>query len=52
VVRDLGITAHLSGENAFSYGLLYERDACAARRLQAQARRTWKKASRKSRWPH
>jgi CHAD domain-containing protein len=52
VVRDLGITAHLSGENAFSYGLLYERDACAARRLQAQARRTWTKASRKSRWPH
>jgi CHAD domain-containing protein len=52
VVRDLGIRAHLAGENAFSYGLLYEHDACAAERLQARARRVWKKASRKSRWPH
>jgi CHAD domain-containing protein len=52
VVRDLGIRAHLAGENAFSYGLLHERDACAAGRLQSRARRTWKKASRKARWPH
>jgi CHAD domain-containing protein len=52
VVRELGIAAHLAGENAFTYGLLYERDACAAGPLQAQARRTWKKAARRSRWPH
>jgi CHAD domain-containing protein len=51
VARDLGISAHLAGENAFSYGLLYERDACVGERLQAKARRIWKKASRKSRWP-
>ncbi len=52
VARDLGISAHLAGENAFSYGLLYGRDACGAGRFQAEARRTWKKASGKSRWPH
>jgi CHAD domain-containing protein len=50
--RDLGIAAHLAGENAFSYGLLYERDACMGERLQAEARRIWKVAARPSRWPH
>jgi CHAD domain-containing protein len=44
--RELGIAAHLAGENAFSYGLLYERDAGQARQLRAEARRRWKKASR------
>jgi CHAD domain-containing protein len=52
VARDLGISAYLAGENAFSYGLLSGRDACSAGRLQDQARRTWKKAAGKSRWPH
>jgi hypothetical protein len=52
VARDLGIAAHLAGENAFSYGLLYERDACMGERLQAEARRIWKVAARPSRWPH
>ena len=52
VARDLGIAAHLAGENAFSYGLLYEQDACDAERLQAEARQVWKKASRQSPgWP-
>ena len=44
--RDLGISAHLAGENAFSYGLLYGHDACDGERLQAQAWRTWDRASR------
>jgi CHAD domain-containing protein len=44
--RDLGIGAHLAGENAFTYGLLYELQAHQAQRLQADARRGWKKASR------
>ena len=44
--RDLGIGAHLAGENAFTYGLLYEREASQAARLQRRARKTWKKASR------
>ena len=52
VARDLGIAAHLAGENAFSYGLLYGRDAAEGERLQAKARRIWKKAARRSRWPH
>jgi CHAD domain-containing protein len=52
--RELGISAHLAGENAFSYGLLYEQDSCDARHLRAQGRRTWKKASRPQyrHWAH
>jgi CHAD domain-containing protein len=44
--RDLGIGAHLAGENAFTYGLLYEREVHRAERRQADARKTWKRASR------
>ena len=44
--RDLGIGAHLAGENAFTYGLLYEREAEWAARRQAAARQVWKRASR------
>jgi CHAD domain-containing protein len=46
VDRELGIGAHLAGENAFSYGLLYEQEDQRAARLRAEARRTWKQASR------
>ena len=51
-VRELGVQAHLAGENAFTFGLLYEQDACHARDLEAQARRAWKRASRRkyARW--
>ena len=44
--RELGIGAHLAGENAFTYGLLYEREAHRAGRRQADARQVWKRASR------
>ena len=44
--RQLGISAHLAGENSFTYGLLYADDAHEAEQLQAQARRAWKRASR------
>ncbi len=44
--RDLGIGAHLAGENAFTYGLLYELQAHRAERRQADAREAWKRASR------
>ena len=47
--RDLGIGAHLAGENAFTYGLLHERERYEAARLQAAARKTWKQATRKRR---
>jgi CHAD domain-containing protein len=44
--RELGIGAHLAGENAFTYGLLHEREHDQAERLQARVRTVWKKASR------
>lgn len=47
VARELGVRAHLSGESAFTYGLLHERGNCDAQRLQAQARHVWKRASRR-----
>jgi CHAD domain-containing protein len=50
--RELGIGAHLAGENAFSYGLLRQREVDEARRLRDQARRVWRRASRRKyrRW--
>jgi CHAD domain-containing protein len=45
--RELGIEAHLAGENAFTYGLLYDREDHHAERLRAQARQAWKQASRR-----
>ena len=52
VDRELGIGAHLADENAFTFGLLYEREDQRAARLRAEARRTWKRAPkpRFSRW--
>ena len=44
--RELGIGAHLAGENAFTYGLLHEREHHQAARCQSRARTVWKKASR------
>jgi CHAD domain-containing protein len=44
--RELGVQAHQAGENAFSFGVLYEQDACRARDLEEQARHAWKQASR------
>jgi CHAD domain-containing protein len=54
VERELGISAHLAGENAFSYGLLYGHDTCDGEQLQAQGWRTWQHASRRRhrRWMH
>jgi CHAD domain-containing protein len=45
--RGLGMEAHLSGENAFTYGLLYERESETADELRARAFKAWKKASRR-----
>jgi CHAD domain-containing protein len=44
--RDLGIAAHLAGENAFSYGMLHEDELHRAEQLQARSRRVWRRASR------
>jgi CHAD domain-containing protein len=44
--RELGISAHLAGENAFSYGVLFERDGHEADRQRELAVKVWRKASR------
>lgn len=45
-IRDLGMRAYRAGENAFTYGLLYESDAQTALELQYQARKAWHKSSK------
>ncbi len=45
VTREIGVQAHLGGENAFSYGLLHERADHEALELQDQARRAWRRAA-------
>ncbi|MFI5064458.1 MAG: hypothetical protein ACHP9Z_10835, partial [Streptosporangiales bacterium] len=44
--RELGMSAHLAGENAFSYGLFFEREAQLGSRLEHQAWRRWQHRSR------
>lgn len=44
--RQLGMSAHLSGENAFSYGVLYQLAQCDGDELLDDARRVWKHAAR------
>ncbi|HLH83491.1 MAG TPA: CYTH and CHAD domain-containing protein [Trebonia sp.] len=46
LAREIGVQAHLAGENAFSFGLLYERADQDARRRQDEASRAWKRAAR------
>ena len=46
--RDIGVEAHLAGENAFSFGLLHERAHHQALAASHRARRAWRRA-RKSR---
>lgn len=46
VDRELGVSTYLGGENAFTFGLLYERDNAAALRLQDQAQQAWRRSSR------
>jgi CHAD domain-containing protein len=46
VDRELGISAHLAGENAFTYGLLYQEEDQLAGQLPAEAWQLWKHASR------
>ena len=44
VAREIGVRAYLAGENAFTFGLLYERADHEALEWQHQARRAWKRA--------
>jgi CHAD domain-containing protein len=52
VAREIGVQAHLAGENAFSFGLLNERAHRDALEYQRQARSVWKRAAarRSRRW--
>lgn len=43
VDRELGISAHLAGENGFTYGLLYDQEDQQAARMRATAQRTWQR---------
>jgi CHAD domain-containing protein len=45
-IREIGVRAHLEGENAFSFGLLHERETTAARESERCAWKEWKRASR------
>jgi CHAD domain-containing protein len=51
-VRRMGIDAHNAGENAFTYGLLHERESEAADASLERARQVWHKATRakRTRW--
>jgi CHAD domain-containing protein len=44
--RELGMSAHLAGENAFSYGLLFERETELAERLEHEAQQLWQDRAR------
>jgi CHAD domain-containing protein len=44
--RDIGVQAHLVGENAFSFGLLHERAHHQAIACEHEAQRAWRRASR------
>lgn len=46
-IRDIGVQAHLAGENAFSFGLLHELEHHQALACQDQARHAWKRAARR-----
>ena len=50
--RDIGMSAHAAGENAFSYGVICQREDDEAARLRQKAGRAWRSASRPSarRW--
>lgn len=45
--RDIGVQAQLAGENAFTFGLLYERAHRDALEIQSQARHAWQRAKRR-----
>jgi CHAD domain-containing protein len=47
VERELAISAAHAGENAFSYGLLYERDVHAGDLARAKAEMAWRKAAKR-----
>jgi CHAD domain-containing protein len=49
--REIGVQAHLAGENAFSFGLLQERAHHQAQACQQQARHAWRQVRRSRGFP-
>jgi CHAD domain-containing protein len=50
--RDLGVHAHLAGENAFTFGLLQARNHQQSLACRQEAHRVWRKAAKAARsWP-
>lgn len=49
VAREIGVHAHLAGENAFSFGLLQDRAHHQALAREDEARRAWRRARRTAR---
>jgi CHAD domain-containing protein len=48
--REIGVQAHLAGENAFSFGLLHERAHHQALAAEEQVTSAWRHARRQTRW--
>jgi CHAD domain-containing protein len=46
IARDIGVRAHLAGENAFTFGLLHEGCERDALLLEVRAQKAWKRAFR------
>ncbi|HBW20594.1 MAG TPA: CHAD domain containing protein [Actinobacteria bacterium] len=46
VLRDLGVQAHLAGENSFTFGILHERERVRAMALEEPAGRAWHRVGR------
>jgi CHAD domain-containing protein len=44
-LREIGVRAHLEGENAFTFGLLHEHNSTAIRDSEREAARDWQRAS-------
>jgi CHAD domain-containing protein len=53
-IREIGVRAHLEGESAFTFGLLYEHNTWAARDAERRAWKDWGRASRPTyrKWLH
>lgn len=47
VLRELAAQAHLAGENAFTFGLLYERESAVAAEVERDLPAAWRRASRR-----
>jgi CHAD domain-containing protein len=50
VAREIGVRAHLAGENAFSFGLLNERAHHEALASEKRAHQAWRRARAKADW--